>query len=194
VVALALLSFAAGAVVAVLTSPALREAIGMEPGVTPSVTPSESPSPSPTPTTPPPPGIGDLVQDGTFEFVVSDVTCGESSVEWGILRESADGQYCLVEIAVKNTGNLPALFLDRAQHMFASDGSRHRADATAGFIANEGISVWANVVLAGGTTGGILVFDIPADTTPVVLELHDSLLSNGAAVTVGAFPSASPED
>jgi len=194
VVALLLLSFAAGAAVAVTTSSALRDAIGLGPDPTTTPAPSPSPTPSPTPTTPPPPGIGDPVRDGTFEFRVVEVSCGHESVQWGLLRESADGQYCLVGIAVTNTGELPALFIDRAQHLIASDGSRHRADTTAGVIANEGISVWASLVLPGRTAAGTLVFDIPSGTTAAVVELHDSLFSDGTLVTIGPVTSPSAEE
>lgn len=193
VVALLLLSFAAGAAVAVTTSSALRDAIGLGPDPT-TPPPSESPTPSPTPTTPPPPGVGDPVQDGTFEFRVVDLSCGHEAVRWGLLRESADGQYCLVGVAVTNTGELPALFIDRAQYLVASDGSRHRADTTAGVIANEGISVWASLVLPDRTAAGTLVFDIPSGTTAAVVELHDSLFSDGTLVTIGPVTSPSAEE
>jgi hypothetical protein len=182
VIGLMLICFAAGGVVAAIASPSLRDAIGIGPGNTPSSAPS--PTPSPTPTTPPPPGIGDPVRDGTFEFLVTDVTCGVPSVGSGVFTDHADGQFCIVGIGVKNTGNLPALFVTEEQWAIAVDGSRHHANSTAGVIANHGLAVWVNVVTPGDTVAGKLVFDIPADATLDSLELHDSGLSHGVLVTV----------
>jgi hypothetical protein len=115
---------------------------------------------------------------------VTDVTCGVPSVGSGLFTDHADGQFCIVGIGVKNTGNLPALFVTDEQWAIAADGSRHHANATAGVVANHGLAVWVNVVTPGDTVAGKLVFDIPANTTLDSLELHDSGLSGGARVTV----------
>lgn len=182
VVGLLLLSFAAGAVVAMATSPSLRQRMGMGPDGEPPATTTMAPSP--TPTTPPPPGIGDPVRDGTFEFVVSHVSCGLDRVEWGLLHETAKGQYCLVAVSVRNTGRLPAALLPRAQHLHTSAGSRHSADATAGYLANRNIPIWDDLVLPGRTVTGTLVFDIPRDAAPAAIELHDSPFSDGTLVAI----------
>jgi hypothetical protein len=124
------------------------------------------------------------VRDGTFEFVVTDVSCGHSAVDWGILHESADGQYCLVDIEVTNIGNLPRALVDIDQYLVTAAGSRHRADGTAGFIANGTLAIWEDVVLPDHETSGVLVFDVPADAAPAAVELHDSRFSDGTLVTL----------
>jgi hypothetical protein len=182
VVALLLLSFAAGAVIAMAASPSLRDFIGLFPS--PSDGPSTTSTPSPTPTTPAPPGIGDPVRDGSFEFVVNDVDCGHDSVTWGILSPSAHGQFCLVSISVKNFGQLAGAFVIAAQHLNDDNGSRHTADSSATYVVNHAIPIWDDVIGAGSTRDGVLVFDIPKHASPVSVELHDSLFSNGVTVTL----------
>ena len=188
IVGLMLVCFAAGITLAFVASPALRDKIGM--GVEPPA-PEPSPTQSPTPPPPPPPpGIGDPVQDGTFEFVVANVECGVSTVGTGIFTTRAGGQYCLVDISVRNTGSIPALFLDSAQWADSSDGTRHNSDTRAGIVANGGLQVWINLVQPGQTLTGTIVFDIPAEVDLASVELHDSPLSNGVTVTIE--PTASP--
>jgi len=188
VIGLMLLAFAAGGVAAVMTSPALRDAIGINPGPTittsPSLTPTPSPTPSPTPTTPPAPGVGDPVQDGALEFLITEVDCGVPSVKWGPVHDDADGQYCVVSLGVKNTSNRPALLAADNQWAIAADGSRHNAKSTAGVLANKGLDLWVKPIGSGDTVTGKLVFDIPDDTTLQALEMHDSGLSDGVLVAV----------
>jgi hypothetical protein len=184
IIGLMLIAFAAGGVVAVVTSPALRDAIGIGPGPSTTTSPTVTPSHSPTPTTPPPPGVGDPVQDGALEFLVTEVDCGVPSVKWGPVHDDADGQFCVVGLGVKNTSNRPAVLAADNQWAIAADGSRHNAKSTAGVLANHGADVWLKWISPGDTAAGKLVFDIPDDTTLQALELHDSGLSNGVLVTV----------
>jgi hypothetical protein len=169
---------AGSATIAMIASAGLRDSLGFGGPAEPSPEVSTEPPP------PPPPGVGDPVRDGTFEFVVNEVSCGHATVGTGIFTRPAQGQFCIVDISVENVGNIAALLLDSAQYIQTSDGLRRNADSLAGVIANEGISVWINLVNPGQATGGKLVFDVPADATLTTVELHDSAFSEGAIVTL----------
>jgi hypothetical protein len=170
---------AVGASIALLASPALRGVIGMGPG--PSVT---TPTPTPSPTPPPPPGVGDVVQDGAIEFVVIEVSCGHETVGQGIFTARARGQYCIVDVGLRNVGEVPALVRDVHQYVQATDGSRHAADSWATGLASGGAQLWLNLVVPGQSVRGSLAFDLPDGTTVATVELHDAENSAGAVVTV----------
>lgn len=132
----------------------------------------------------PGPGIGDPVRDGQFEFVVSAVTCGQTEIVNGILRARAHGQYCVVELSVRNTGQQPRQFADGNQRAFGPGGERYAADTGAGVVANgDGIAVW-NVVNPGIAIAAKVVYDIPSEASLSIVELHDSALSRGVRVSL----------
>jgi len=133
----------------------------------------------------PTPGIGDPVRDGQFEFVVSAVTCGQAELVNGILRARAQGQYCVVEMSVRNIGRAPRQFADGLQKAFGPGGEQYAADTGAGVVANgDGIAVW-NVVNPGNSVAAKVVYDIPTTASLSTVELHDSALSGGVRVSVG---------
>ncbi len=50
--------------------------------------------------------IGQAANDGKFEFTVSSVQCGQASVGSNqYLTKTAQGQYCLLNVSVKNIGD-----------------------------------------------------------------------------------------
>lgn len=128
-------------------------------------------------------GIGEAAKDGKFEFVVEAFECGVSSVGPELLEETAQGQFCLLELTVTNTG-------DEAQFMFADDQYLHddqerefSANSMASLMANEDSdSMFAEEINPGNTISGTVVFDIPEDVTIVDVELHDSAFSGGVVV------------
>jgi hypothetical protein len=137
-----------------------------------------------SPTGDPTPGIGAAVRDGQFAFVVSAVTCGHTEIVNGILRAQAQGQYCVVEMSVSNTGDEPRHFADGNQKAFGPGGQQFAADTNAGVVANgSGAAVW-NVINPGNWVEAKVVFDVPTTVTVAVVELHDSALSGGVRVAV----------
>jgi hypothetical protein len=130
----------------------------------------------------PTPGIGDPVRDGQFEFVVSAVNCGQEEIVNGILRAQAQGQFCVVELSVRNVGDEGRQFTDGWQKAFGPGGEQYAADTRAGVVANgDGVAVW-NVVNPGNSVRAQVVYDIPATATLSTLELHDSAFSGGVRV------------
>jgi hypothetical protein len=132
---------------------------------------------------PGPPGLGDPVRDGQFEFVVRSVDCGARSVGEGFGQRTALGQFCLVRFGVQNTGNEGRTFAGGQQHLFDRDGNRHDPDlaATAG---NGGERLWSTHLNPGQRLAGTLVYDVPEAAVPARVELHDAPFSGGASVTL----------
>src|SRR5690349_12561235 len=62
--------------------------------------PSQTVPAKPTSRPPPPPGVGDAVRDGKFEFVVTRVDCSQTSVGLEHFRRTAKGKYCVVGLSV----------------------------------------------------------------------------------------------
>ena len=131
-----------------------------------------------------PPGIGDAVRDGKFEFVVSRADCAKSSVGSKYLNRKAQGKYCVVHLSVKNIADQPQLFLGSAQKAFDAAGTEFTDDKLAGLYANDETQTFLQKIDPGGKVVGKIVFDVPKATALTTVELHDSFFSGGARVTL----------
>jgi len=133
---------------------------------------------------PAPAGFGDPVRDGQFEFVVHSVACGARSVGQGIARKRSLGQFCLVALAVENTGTEGRTFGGGSQYLFDHAGKRHDPDLDATIRHGDGrlLSTHLN---PGQRLVGTLVYDVPDPIDPARVELHDAPFSGGASVALG---------
>jgi len=129
-------------------------------------------------------GLGQPVHDGQFEFVVGSVQCGRPAVGQAPLVERADGQFCLVELTVKNLESTPRIFMDADQKAFNLAGMSYTTDPSAANYVNEQ-EMPMDVGPAQRVTVTI-VFDIPTDEKLTGLELHDSPFSGGVRVDLPA--------
>ena len=169
-----------GATIALISSAAVRNAVGISTGNPPA---PSTPAPT-TPTQPPEPGLNTPVRDGKFEFVVTSVSCGHKSVGVGSVSAKAKGRFCLVDLSVENVASSGQLLLDSVQRGFDSEGESYTPDSGAGVIANAGLSILISTIDPGSKVTGTIVFDVPNGVEITKLELHDSLLSQGATVTL----------
>lgn len=129
--------------------------------------------------------IGTPVRDGKFEFTVTSVKCGVTSVGDSILGTKAQGQFCLVALKVTNIGKEPQYFSDDNQKAFGTDKSQYSADSEAGMYANGDNQVLLNEINPGNSVTGTVVFDVPKTAKLASLQLHDSAFSGGVTVNVG---------
>jgi Domain of unknown function (DUF4352) len=172
----------AGATIALISSAAVRNAVGISTGNQDAQT---TPAPAPTtPTRPPEPGLNTPVRDGKFEFVVTSVSCGHKSVGVGPISAKAKGRYCLVDLSVENVSSSGQLLLDGIQRGFDAEGTSYTPDSGAGVIANTGLSILISTIDPGQKVTGTIVFDVPNGVEITKLELHDSAFSQGATVTI----------
>jgi len=129
-------------------------------------------------------GLNTPVRDGKFEFTVSGVQCGKTQVGNEVVNKTAQGQFCLVSMSVKNIGDKPQTFSDNYQKAKGTDGASYAADSEAGLYANENAQTFYTDVNPGNTVNGVVVFDVPPTATIATLELHDSAFSGGTTVKV----------
>ncbi|PXX66359.1 serine/threonine-protein kinase [Nocardia tenerifensis] len=149
----------------------------------PTATAEENPAPPPEqPDTRGVAAAGIPVRDGKFEFVVADVDTGVHRV--GL--QSAAGSFVIVTLDVRNISGESKWFLPFGQRLFDAQGTPfdHNTTATMWQSAQHGYN-YSFELPPGQSATTQLVFDLPADTSPNHLELHDFLLSNGVAVHLG---------
>lgn len=128
--------------------------------------------------------IGEAARDGKFEFTVTAFKCGAKTLgDNEFLREEAQGQFCVMDVTVKNIGNEAQTFFTSEQKVKNAQGQEFSNDTSAE-IAVGGGDAWVNEINPGNTAKGKVVFDVPADTTIVSAELHDSSFSNGVEVSL----------
>src|SRR4029453_1403038 len=73
-------------------------------------------------------GIGDAVVDGQFTFTVQSVKCGKESIGSGIFKEEAQGEYCMVNMKVENTGDESQFMDSSSQYMYIGDNQYSTSD------------------------------------------------------------------
>jgi len=136
------------------------------------------------PTTKPPPGVGDPVRDGKFEFVVSRADCSRTTLGREHLKRTAKGKFCVVSLSVRNIADGSQFFLGHAQKAFDAAGDEFGNDEIAGIYVNRDTETFLRKLDPGERVTGNLVFDVPKTARLTTVELHDSLLSNGVKVNL----------
>jgi hypothetical protein len=130
------------------------------------------------------PGLDQPARDGKFEFTVTKVKCGVAKVGSSLLNEKAQGQFCLIDVRVKNIGKEAQYFSDSEQKAFDAAKVEYSVDSAAALYANDEQQVLFEEINPGNTVKGKLVFDIPKGTELTSLELHDSAFSGGVTVSL----------
>lgn len=129
--------------------------------------------------------VGQAANDGKFEFTVSSVECGKASVGTNqYLTKTAQGQYCLLNVTVKNIGDQAQSLLSSNQYLLNASGQKYSADDVATMYNTPNGTSWYNDINPGNSVNGAIVFDVPKDQTPTTAELHDSAFSNGVKVNL----------
>lgn len=129
--------------------------------------------------------VGQAADDGKFEFTVSSVECGKTSVGTNqYLTKTAQGQYCLLNVSVKNVGDQAQSLLSSNQYLLNASGQKYSADDTATLYNAPNGTSWYNDINPGNSVNGAIVFDVPKDQTPTTAELHDSAFSGGVKVNL----------
>lgn len=129
--------------------------------------------------------IGTAVRDGKFEFVVNSIECGKAKVGTNeFLTKTAQGQFCLLNVTVKNIGNEKQSLFSANQKLLDASNKEYSADDTATLYAAPQGSSWYSDINPGNSVEGSIVFDVPKDVTPTVAELHDSSFSGGVKVNL----------
>lgn len=128
--------------------------------------------------------VGESVSDGQFTFTVNSVECGATSVGEEPLTEQAQGQLCLMNLRVENTGDqAQSLFADN-QYLYDAEERQYSASFQATLANDIGGDSLFTEINPGNSIEGTIVFDVPQGASVVRAELHDSAFSNGIAVNL----------
>jgi len=121
-------------------------------------------------------------RDGKFEFTVTGMKCGVKRVGPADFGEKAQGQFCLVDVTVKNIGDGAQTFDGSSQYAYDDEGTEFSHDSAAATYANEDDTTFLEQINPGNQVKGTLVFDVPADAKITSVVLHDSIFSGGVRV------------
>lgn len=130
------------------------------------------------------PGIGDVVRDGRFAFKVTKVRKGLSRVGEGLAASTAQGQYVLVHVTVKNIGDEAQVFHGSSQKLIDAKGRRFDADSGTAAVSLKDSNAFLTTINPGNSVKGILLFDVPKDAVLTAIERHDSPFSGGVTVAL----------
>lgn len=130
-------------------------------------------------------GLNQPARDGDLEFQVREVRCGLTEVGDPLVSQLAVGQFCLVNLAVRNLGRQPVVFHDDLQLGYGPAGQRFGVDSSAGLLANADQLAFLSEINPGNRVTGAIVYDIPADSRIVRLRLRGSATSVGIQVRTG---------
>jgi len=130
-------------------------------------------------------GLHQPARDGNLEFRVSQVRCGLREIGDELVRQVALGQFCLVDVAVRNVGDRPATFSDGLQRAYGPTGKQYGADSGAGILANPRQQVFLNELNPGNEVVGVVVYDIPVGARITRIELRERQDSAGVVVRTG---------
>ncbi|WP_280206344.1 DUF4352 domain-containing protein [Nocardia cyriacigeorgica] len=127
---------------------------------------------------------GSAVRDGKFEFVVTAVDAPVKTVgDNPYLQKTAQGEYILVHINVTNISDQPQTYFADNQKLIDSQGRKFGNDTMAAINVNPETSI-GSPINPGNTLPVTIAFDVPPGTVPAALELHDSMFSGGAKVSL----------
>ncbi|MGI5146898.1 DUF4352 domain-containing protein [Plantactinospora sp. CA-294935] len=130
-------------------------------------------------------GLNQPARDGDLEFQVQEVRCGLTEVGDPLVSQLAIGQFCVVDLAVRNLGLRPVTFQDSLQIAYGPAGQRFGVDSSAGLLANADQLGFLSEINPGNRVTGAVVYDIPPDARIVRLRLRASATSPGVQVRTG---------
>jgi hypothetical protein len=128
-------------------------------------------------------GLGQPAADGDFSFVVSGVDCSLTQIGNEYLSTTAQGQFCVVSVAVTNIGDSAGSFFGDNSKLLNAEGQEFSADSEAAIYLEESDSLFEEIN-PGNTLNSKIVFDVPAGIVPTAIELHDSAFSGGVTVAL----------
>jgi hypothetical protein len=120
--------------------------------------------------------------DGKFQFTVTGMKCGVKQVGDQYLNDKAQGEFCLVDVSIKNVGTSAETFYDGSQKAYDDANTEYSVDSGAAIYANKESSTFLAQINPGNTVKGKLVFDVPQGTKLASVVLHESMYTAGVRV------------
>lgn len=125
------------------------------------------------------PPLGVRVQDGNFEFAALGVTTTETvgDPKDPGLSVNARGVFVVVTLSIRNTGDKAITFIDRYQKLTDNQGHTFEVSNAADIYGNRDVP--STKIGPGDGLVVRLAFDVPPDTVPASITLHESETSPG---------------
>lgn len=123
------------------------------------------------------PGLNTPVTVGSLEFTVTGIAEIGPTIGEEPLSQTAQGTYVQVDIQVKNVGKKSETFFTAYTKLVDAAGSTFDADAMAAIYLRSDTN-WASAINPGNTMSGPVIFDVPAGTDPVSLQVTDNMFSS----------------
>lgn len=160
---------------------------GGDPGASTAVPASTAPEATKAPATKAPAPaaakIGDRVTAGDWDFTVTKIKCGVKSVGDQYVGKKAQGQFCILNLNVKNNGNEAGTLVASNQKLLDKEGRTFSSDDEASIYADTGQNLFEEIN-PGNTLKGQIVFDIPKDAKPSQATLAGGLFGVKDSATV----------
>jgi hypothetical protein len=128
--------------------------------------------------------VGQPGRDGSLQFTAKKVTCGVRQVGPPEDYVTPTGQFCVVELKIRNVGTGPAIFSDALQEAYAPNGNRFSTDSEAVLYANPNPTVFLTDINPGIAFTADIVYDIPVGERIARLKLHSNPDTRGVVVNV----------
>lgn len=126
--------------------------------------------------------VGTPTVDGKFQFTVTGMKCGATRVGSANFGEKAQGQFCMINVSIKNVGRDAELFDDSSQKAYDAKGTEFSTDGGAATYVNDENQTFLENINPGNTVRGTLVFDVPRGTKLASVVLHESMFTAGVRV------------
>lgn len=126
--------------------------------------------------------MNEPAKDGKFQFTVTKMKCGVASVGPDGFGEKAQGEFCLIDVQIKNVADTAEIFNDSSQQATDAKGAVYSVDSGAATYANGDASTFLEEINPGNTVKGVLVFDVPKGTKLTSVVLHESMYTAGIKV------------
>jgi hypothetical protein len=120
--------------------------------------------------------------DGKFQFTVTAMKCGATRVGSADFGEKAQGQFCFVNVTIKNVGADAELFDGGSQKAYDAKATEYSTDTGAAIHVNDDNQTFLEEINPGNQVKGTLVFDVPKGTKLASIVLHESFYTEGVRV------------
>ncbi|MGI8333662.1 DUF4352 domain-containing protein [Actinomadura scrupuli] len=127
-------------------------------------------------------GIGREYRDGKFAFTVTKVKKGVRRVGDQYFGRTAQGQYVLVYVTVRNIGKEARTFDNSNQKLADVQGRDFDSDTEATIAMGDESNAFLKDINPGNGVKGVLIFDVPKGVQLKSLKLHDSMFSGGVTI------------
>lgn len=147
----------------------------------PAANKTKEPTKTKEPAAPAAAGIGDKVVAGDWDFTVTKFKCGTKKIGSEYANQKAQGQFCLMNVSVKNNGKEAETLDGSNQKLLDAEGREFSSDGTASIYADPDSNLFLEQINPGNTKKGLVVFDVPTDAKPVQAVLAGGLLGGDTA-------------